>query len=150
MILQCSQSQSRANKLEEELAQKLVILNRKARQLESQIAQLHRQNNILDKELQDIDRQGMAAIIEMKFRSSHDKFDYQLQKQQELFEHLSHETRLYQKYLKWIESCDLSPATKQKTTPKSNKKSVHYRDENRSLDADLPIDYHLENVKQQV
>jgi hypothetical protein len=128
----------------------MTVLNRKARQLESQIAQLHRQNNILDKELQEIDRQGMAAHIEKKFHSSQEKFEYQLQKQQEFFEHLNHETRLYQKYLKWMETCDLTPANKGKTSPKSQKKSVHYTEVTRTVEGDLPIDYHLENVKQQV
>lgn len=114
------------------------------RALENEIAQLHRKNGILDKELLELDKNRVVESIEQKFRSSQDTFEFQIQKQRERFQQFVKEFKLYSKYLKWMQSSDVSSPKQQKRGAKKRKGVGE------GLIGDLPVDYHLENVKQEV
>lgn len=131
-----------------------MAINQKIRLLENQIAQLHRNNGVLDKELQEIDKHGIVESIEKKFCSSQDKFEFQIQKQRERLQQFFKEIKFYTKYIKWMESSDIWGSS---TTSPSNKKNLKKKKQQQQPirasnfeTNDLPVDYHLEDMKQQV
>ena len=140
----------------EELNQKVLVLNRKVRALENQIGQLHRQHNVIDKELRDIDKYGSVEFIKNKFSSIQEKFEIEIQKQRERLDQIDDEIHLHQKFIKWIEACDIwdnnhnnnkSPTTK--NSPKK-KKITSFVNRTNWDSKDMPVDFHIENLKQQV
>lgn len=140
----------------EELSQKVLVVNRRIRALENQIGQLHRQHNIIEKELRDLDKYGAVEFIENKFSTIQEKFEFQIQKQRERLDQFDDEIHLHQKFIKWMETCDIwnndknnkSPSPKKNNSPKKKKMSSFNR--NNWDSKDMPIDFHIENLKQQV
>lgn len=90
-------------------------------------------------------------LIEKKFCSSQEAFEFQIQKQRERLQQFSREIRLYTKYLKWMEASDIWGSTKSPTSKKGSKKKKQPAITRTDFDSsEIPVDYHLEDVKQQV
>jgi hypothetical protein len=150
----------------------VLSINHKIHALENEIAQLHRKHGILDKELLELDKNGVVESIEKKFSTSQDNFEFQIQKQRERLQQFSKEVRLYSKYLRWMEtsaasSFSSSPSSKQLkggTKKRKQQSMLIATGISTSTGAEagagvlpvggvlgeLPVDYHLEQVKQEV